>query len=186
MIGYALTGSFCTHKKSIETLKSLISSGYEVIPILSETAATTNTRFGKAEELISIIQNITGHECIKTIIEAEKFGPAIPLESLIIAPCTGNTLAKMSLGITDTSVTMAAKAHLRCGRPLLICLASNDALSANLKNIASLLNKKSVYFVPMLQDDPINKPFSLVADFNELIPAFNKMMNGKQLKPIFK
>lgn len=185
MIGYALTGSFCTHKKSIETLKLLTKSGLGIIPVVSETVKSADTRFGKASELLKHLEDITGNACVSTIEEAEKFGAAYPLDSLIIAPCTGNTLAKTALGITDTAVTMAAKAHLRCNRPLLICLASNDALSANLKNISTMLNRKNIYFVPMKQDDPTLKPHSLVGDFDLLFPSLDAMQNGHQIRPIF-
>ena len=185
MIGYALTGSFCTHKKSLETLKLLVKAGLGIVPVISETVKTTDTRFGKAADLINQLEEITGNACVSTIEQAEKFGAAYPLESLIIAPCTGNTLAKAALGITDTAVTMAAKAHLRCSRPLLICLASNDALSANLKNISTMLNRKNVYFVPMKQDDPTSKPHSLVGDFDLLFPALDAMQNGHQIRPVF-
>ena len=118
-------------------------------------------------------------------MEAEPLGPKTPLDALVICPCTGNTLAKIALGITDTSVTMAAKAHLRSDRPLVIALASNDALSANLKNIGTLLSRKNVYFVPMTQDDPVKKPHSLVADFSKLIPTYEAAMRGKQYQKIF-
>lgn len=186
MIGYAMTGSFCTHKRSLEALKTLADAGCGIIPIVSETVFRSNTRFGKASELIDMLEKLTGNRCVSTVADAERFGSAFPLDSLIIAPCTGNTLAKMALGITDTAVTMAAKAHLRSSRPLLICLASNDALSANLKNIGTMINKKNVYFVPMKQDDPKNKPHSLVADFDLLFPAFEAMEKGEQMRPVFR
>ena len=185
MVGYALTGSFCTHKKSLETAKALINNGVSLIPILSENVKETDTRFGKSKDIIGELEEICKIKCITTIVEAEQFGPAVPLEALVISPCTGNTLAKMALGITDTSVTMTAKAHLRSSRPLLIALATNDGLSANLKNIGEMLQKKNVYFVPMRQDDPKNKPHSLVAEFDLLPAAFKKMMCGKQIRPLF-
>jgi dipicolinate synthase subunit B len=185
MIGYAVTGSFCTHKKSIEILKILVHRGLDVVPIMSGNSFTTNTRFGKAEDLITEVEDITHHQVVSTICDAEKFGPSIPLEALIISPCTGNTLAKIAHGITDTSVCMAAKAHMRQSRPLLIALASNDGLSSNLANIATMLNRKNVFFVPMRQDDPIDKPHSLVCDFSRVTESFDKMMNGKQCRPIF-
>ena len=145
----------------------------------------TDTRFFAAQELRRRVCEITGREIIHTVKDAEPLGPKTPLEALIIAPCTGNTLAKMSEGITDTAVTMAAKAHLRGDRPLLIALATNDAMSANLANIGRLLNRKNVYFVPMVQDDPENKPHSLVADFSLLLPSFDFAMQGKQYRKIF-
>ena len=185
MTGYAITGSFCTHRKSLEILKILVHRGLDIVPILSETVYNTNTRFGSCGDLISSVEEITGKKVVHTICEAELFGPAIPLESLIIAPCTGNTLAKMANGITDTSVCMAAKAHMRQSRPMLIALASNDAMSANLSNIAAMINKKNVFFVPLRQDDPQAKPHSLVCDFSKLTEAYDKMMSGKQLRPLF-
>lgn len=185
MIGYAICGSFCTHKKSLEILKNLKSDGQEILPILSEISAATDTRFGCANVLIRSVTEITGHTPVITIPEAEPLGPSNPLDALIIAPCTGNTLAKIANGITDTVVCMAAKAHMRTSRPLLIALASNDAMSANLENIAKLLSKKNVYFVPMLQDDPKHKPHSLVADFEMIPQSFAAMMDGHQLRPLF-
>ena len=152
---------------------------------MSEITATTNTRFGKASDFITRVESICGRPIIRTIPEAEPLGPARPLEALVICPCTGNTLAKLAGGITDTPVCMAAKAHLRSDRPLLITLASNDALSANLRNIGTLLSRKSVYFAPMVQDDPVSKPHSLVADFSLVPEALEAAMEGRQLRPIF-
>lgn len=185
MIGYAITGSFCTHKKSLEILEILVHRGLDVQPIMSPNAYNLDTKFGTADAIKEKVQSITGKNIIHTICEAEPLGPKTPLESLIISPCTGNTLAKIANGITDTAVCMAAKAHMRQSRPLLIALASNDALSSNLSNIASMLNRKNVFFVPMHQDDPINKPHSLVCDFSRLTEAYDKMMSGKQTRPIF-
>ncbi len=180
MIGYAMCGSFCTHAASLVQLRKLIEQGHEVQPILSETVYATDTRFGKARELIEQLEKICGRSVIHTIVDAEPLGPRNPLEALIISPCTGNTLAKLSCGITDTAVCMAAKAHLRCDRPLVLALASNDALSANLKNIAMLYSRKSVYFVPMMQDDPEGKPHSMVADFSRLSETLSAALTGMQ------
>ncbi len=166
-IGYALCGSFCTHARSIAVLEKLAEE-HTIVPILSETAASTDTRFGKAADLLEILRALCGREPIRTIAEAEPLGPEETLDLLIIAPCTGNTLAKMAHGITDTAVTMAAKAHLRSDRPLLIALATNDALSANLTNIGIMRSRKNVYFAPMSMDDPSGKPHSLVADFSAI------------------
>ena len=185
MIGYAICGSFCTHGQSLAALSSLLKDGADVIPIVSEITASTDTRFGRADELLRTLSGMTGRDPIRTIRDAEPLGPALPLEALIIAPCTGNTLAKMAHGITDTAVCMAAKAHMRCGRPLLIALATNDAMSANLSNIAALLQRKNVFFVPLKQDDPIRKPHSLVADFDRLPEAYTAMMSANQLRPLF-
>ena len=186
MSGYALCGSFCTHKKSLEVLKCILEMGYEVQPIVSETVYSTDTRFGRADELIKQLKDMCNREIIHTIVQAEPLGPKIKLDALIISPCTGNTLAKIANGITDTAVTMAAKAHLRGNRPLLLALASNDALSANLKNIGTLISRKSVYFVPMEQDEPIEKPHSLIADFNLLPQTLADALSGKQYQKVFK
>lgn len=186
MIGYAFCGSFCTHKKCLNELVNLREKGYEVLPIMSESVYNINTRFGTAKELISSVEEITGKSVVKSIVEAEPLGPKIHLEALVISPCTGNTLAKIARGITDGTVTMASKAHLRSDRPLVIALSSNDALSANLQNISVLLERKNVYFVPMMQDDPENKPHSLVADFSLLEKTLKYALLGKQIQPLFK
>ncbi|MBQ7760604.1 MAG: dipicolinate synthase subunit B [Clostridia bacterium] len=186
MIGYAFCGSFCTHKQSLDKLMSLKNDGYDILPIMSENVYTTNTRFGKACDLISSVEEITQNKVIHTIVEAEPLGPRIQLDALVIAPCTGNTLAKIARGITDTPVTMSAKAHLRSDRPTVIALCSNDALSANLQNISILLERKNVFFVPMKQDDPKNKPHSLVCDFSQLEETLKLALVGKQLQPLFK
>ena len=185
MIGYAFCGSFCTLSRSLAVLKELVGAGYEVLPIMSETAYSTDTRFGRAEDFIKEIKEISGRDVIHTVHQAEPLGPKIPLEALVIAPCTGNTLAKIASGITDTSVTMAAKAHLRCDRPLLIALASNDAMSQNLSNLGRLVTRRSVYFVPLVQDDPENKPHSLVADIGRVGECLALAMKGKQARPLF-
>ncbi len=185
MIGFALCGSFCTHKKSLEQLRLLVEEGFDVVPVMSETVFSTDTRFGEAKSLIREVEGITKHPVIHTIVDAEPLGPSISLDAMIICPCTGNTLAKLAAGITDTAVCMAAKAHLRGDRPLVITLASNDALSANMKNIAALLNRKCVYFVPMRQDDPEKKPHSLVADFSLVLPTLEAALEGKQYRKIF-
>ncbi len=185
VIGFAMCGSFCTHARALSLMRSLRDAGHELQPILSPITAVTDTRFGHAEDLVRAVETISGRPAITTVADAEPLGPSKPLDALIIAPCTGNTLAKMARGITDTSVTMAAKAHLRADRPLVIALASNDAMSANLSNIATLLARKSVYFVPLLQDDPKGKPHSLVAQFEKTLEALDAAMRGKQLRPLF-
>ena len=182
MIGYAICGSFCTHSRSMVALRQLREAGFDIQPIMSEITYTTDTRFGKAAELVRQVESICGHRIIHTVPDAEPLGPSVPLDGLIIAPCTGNTLAKMARGITDTPVTMAAKAHLRADRPLIITLASNDALSANLANIATLLARKQVFFTPLVQDDPIGKPHSLVADFTRIPEAFDAALEGLTTK----
>ena len=185
MLGYAFCGSFCTHAASLSALEELVRRGYEIQPIMSETAYTTDTRFGKASEFISRVEALCGRGIIHTVVGAEPLGPKNPLDALIIAPCTGNTLAKLANGITDTAVTMAAKAHLRSDRPLLIALASNDAMSQNLGNIARLITRRSVYFVRLRQDDPKGKPHSLVADMSEIPPSLEAALRSEQLRPLF-
>lgn len=185
MLGYAFCGSFCTHAKAFRELKQLIANGYEIQPIFSDAVWNTDTRFGSAGQLCRDVEEICRKKVIHTIVDAEPLGPKTTLEALILSPCTGNTLAKIANGITDTAVCMAAKAHLRADRPLIISLASNDALSANLQNIATLLMRKCVYFVPMEQDDPEKKPHSLVADFSLLQPTLQAAFAGKQFRKLF-
>lgn len=185
MIGYAFCGSFCTLSHSLAALRRLTADGEEIQPIVSETVYSTDTRFWRAEDFIRTVEELCGRPVIHTVVGAEPLGPAIPLEALVISPCTGNTLAKIARGITDSSVTMAAKAHLRCDRPLLLAPASNDSMSANLSNIATLLLRKEVYFVPMRQDDPAKKPHSLVADFTCLSDCLAAAREGRQRRPLF-
>ena len=180
-----MCGSFCTHARSIKALGEIIEDGWDVLPVMSECVWSTDTRFGSSEQLQKKVSALAGREIIHTIVEAERLGPEIALDYMIISPCTGNTLAKIACGITDSAVCMAAKAHLRAERPLLIALASNDAMSANLANIAKLLLRKNVFFVPMRQDAPIEKPYSLVADFSLIPRAMSAMTEGKQLRPLF-
>ena len=184
MIGYAFCGSFCTFERSMQVLKKLAES-YEIQPIMSFNAYSTDTRFGRASDFVKRITEICSREPIITIADAEPLGPKTPLDVLVVCPCTGNTLAKLAQGITDTPVTMAVKAHMRQSRPLLIALATNDAMSGNLKNISSLLEKKGVYFVPMRQDDVVKKPHSLVAELEMLPECLTDALNGKQKRPLF-
>lgn len=186
MIGFAITGSFCTISKSLSIMKELISSGYDILPIMSENAFSTDTRFGNATDIQKQIIDLAKRPIVHTIVDAEPLGPKTKLDAMIICPCTGNTLAKLANGISDTAVCMAAKAHLRNNNPLIIALASNDALSANLKNIGTLMCRKNVFFVPMAQDDPNNKPHSLVADFDLISDTLSCALEGKQYPSIFK
>jgi len=156
-----------------------------VLPIMSENAASTDTRFHKAADFVARVEDITGKRVIQRITEAEPLGPMLPLDALVVAPCTGNTLAKLSLGITDTAVTMAMKAHLRSERPTVIALATNDALSSNLQNLARVITRRSVYLVPMHQDDPRGKPYSLVADMKRVPEVLRCALRGEQPRPIF-
>ena len=185
MVGYAICGSFCTHKRTLEALER-VARRFDVTPILSPAALKTDTRFGTARELTEKVTALSGRNIVSDIVSAEPLGPAEPLDLLIIAPCTGNTLSKIAHGISDTAVTMAAKAHARGNGAVLIALASNDAMSANLANIATLLNRKGFYFVPMVQDDPVMKPHSLVADFDMIDEAIDAALEDRQLRPLFK
>ena len=185
MIGYAFCGSYCTFSRSLSALRQLTELGHDIQPIMSERAYSEDTRFFMATEFAQLVSDITGKNIIHTVVDAEPLGPKNPLDALIIAPCTGNTLSKLASGITDSAVTMAAKAHLRADRPLLIALATNDAMSQNLGNIGHLLLRKSVYFVPLRQDDPIGKPHSLVAEMEKIPEAFVNMMAGVQMRPLF-
>ena len=184
-VGFAVCGSFCTHHRAMEALEAVKARYDHVIPIVSEVVADTDTRFGTAHDLMREMERICDHRVISTVKTAEPIGPQRLLDLLIICPCTGNTLAKLASGITDTPVTMAAKAHMRQSRPLLIALASNDAMSANPKNIAALLEKKNVFFVPAVQDDPEKKPHSLVADFSLVPECLELALSGKQKRPLF-
>lgn len=185
LIGYALCGSFCTFSRSIAVLEKLVSDGHRVIPIMSASAFGTDTRFGEAAKIRGHIEALCGSEIICSIEKAEPLGPKVKLDIMVVSPCTGNTLAKLAHGITDTPVTMACKAHLRCDRPLLLALASNDAMSGNFANLAAMLNRKAVYLVPMMQDDPIGKPHSLVAQFERIPEALEAAVAGHQLRPLF-
>ena len=184
-IAYALCGSHCTISRSLSALRGLVESGAEIIPIVSEAVDKTDTRFGRAADTVAKIEAITGRAVIRSIKDAEPLGPKEPCDVMVIAPCTGNTLSKIAAGITDSTVTMAAKAHLRQDKPLIIALATNDAMSQSLKAVATLLTRKSVYFLPMHQDDPVSKPYSLVADFERLPEAIEAAVRGIQLRPLF-
>lgn len=182
-VGFAMCGSFCTFSQVIPQIERLKAEGYDIFPIMSEMAYSTDTRFGNAKEINEKIEQITGNKIIHTIKDAEPIGPKALLDVLIIEPCTGNTLAKLANGITDSSVTMAAKAHLRNNRPVLVAISTNDGLSTAAKNIGVLQNSKNIWFVPYRQDDPIKKPTSLVADFDKTLLAMKLCLKNKQLQP---
>lgn len=184
-VGLALCGSYCTYEKLFAAAVGL-AAHYELVPIMSDTAAETDSRFGKASEHIKRLMELTGKNVVTTIAEAEPLGPAEPMEALLIAPCTGNTLARLAHGVTDSAVTMAAKAHLRNGRPVVIALSTNDGLSGSAENIARLLNRKNIFFVPFGQDDPEKKPNSLQADFSKLDESLEAAMQGRQLQPLLR
>ena len=182
--GFALCGSFCTFSKVLPEMRALVDSGIRLLPVMSETAYSTDTRFGKAEDINREIADICGRDIIHTISQAEPIGPQKLLDILIIAPCTGNTIGKLANGITDTAVTMAAKAHLRNGRPLLLGISTNDALGASAANIGRLMNCKNLFFIPMRQDDSAKKPNSVMADFSLTREAIEAALEGRQLQPL--
>ncbi len=184
-IGFAMCGSFCTFSRAIPQMERLVETGYSVIPIMSETAYSTDTRFGKAADFADKIEKLTGREIIHTIGAAEPIGPKKLCDLIVVAPCTGNTLAKLSHGVTDTAVTMAVKSHLRIQRPVLLCAATNDGLGATAQNLGRLLNTKNIFFVPMSQDDYVNKPNSLVAHFELLPECVQQALEGVQPQPVF-
>ncbi|MBQ6798972.1 MAG: dipicolinate synthase subunit B [Oscillospiraceae bacterium] len=183
-IGFAMTGSFCTFETMLRALKRLKERYETVIPIMSEHAAFCDTRFGSAERFIEQMEEICRHPVQKTLQEVEPFGPKKLLDLLVIAPCTGNTLAKLSAGIADSTVTFAAKAHLRNGRPVVLSVSTNDGLSAAARNIGDLLNRKNYYFVPFGQDDPHGKPTSLIADVLRIPETVHAALQGVQLQPL--
>lgn len=183
-VGLAITGSFCTFDKITVVIEQLVEDGAHVIPIFSNNAQTLDTRFGQADEFVKQIEKITGHEAIQTIEDAEPIGPKGYLDVLVIAPCTGNTMAKLCNGITDTPVLMAAKAHLRNEKPLVISMSTNDALGMNLKNIGMLMNMKNIYFVPFGQDNYVKKPNSMIAHVELLGDTIEEALKGKQIQPL--
>lgn len=183
-LGFALTGSFCTFSRAFALMERL-TADYDIIPIFSEHAAAFDTRFGSAQTHLARAETICGTKPILTIPEAEPIGPKGLLDLLLICPCTGNTLSKLACGITDTTVCMAAKSHLRTGKPAVLCVATNDALSASAPNIGALLSRKHCFFVPFRQDDPIRKPTSLVADFDMVPETLTAAQENRQIQPLF-
>lgn len=183
-IGFALTGSFCTFSKTILKMKELVKEGATVLPIMSYNAYELDTKFGKAEDFIAQIEKITGNKIIHTIQGAEPIGPKKLTDIMLVAPATGNTMAKLANGITDTPVTMAVKSHLRNNNPVIIAVSTNDALSGSAQNIGTLLNRKNYYFVPFRQDNPITKPRSIVFDEEYIIKTIEYTLDGEQIQPI--
>lgn len=183
-LGYAFCGSFCTIKQSLSALEQLCRLPIKVKPIMSEIVYKTDTRFGTANELIEKVEELCKEKIIHTIAGAEPIGPKNLLDILVVAPCTGNTLAKTANGITDTPVTMAIKAHLRNNKPVVLGIATNDALGASAKNIGLLHNTKNIYFVPYGQDDPYSKNNSLVCDFTRITETVEAALEGKQIEPV--
>lgn len=183
-IGFALTGSSCNFEEIFPIIERIANKGADIYPIISYAVDTFDTRFGTAEEWKEKLRQITGKELIKTIVDAEPVGPKLNLDIVVVAPCTGNTIAKLANAITDTPVTMACKAHLRNQKPVVLGIATNDGLGANGKNIGLLMNMKNVYFVPFGQDNPHNKPNSLIAKFEYIEETIDKALQGKQIQPV--
>ena len=183
-IAWAFCGSFCTLEKAMNVMEDLTYNGADITPIFSEKTFSTNTRFGTAKHWQTYAESITGHKVLHTITEVEPIGPKGLFDLLIVAPVTGNTLAKLAYGITDSSVTMACKSHLRNGRPILLAVSTNDGLSGSAANIGTLLGRKNVFFVPYRQDDPLGKPSSLVAELEKIPHILGDVMIGKQPQPI--
>ena len=184
-LGFAMCGSFCTLDRAMEQMAKL-GEKYALLPVMSQNVYETDTRFGRAADFIGRAEEIAGRKVLHTIVEAEPIGPKRLADAMVVCPCTGNTLSKIALGITDTPVTMAVKSSLRVGMPVVLCLASNDALAASGQNAARLLNTKNIYFVPLRQDDPEKKPFSLVADFSLLEETAAAAFQGQQLQPVYR
>lgn len=185
-IGFAITSSYCTVEKIMEQVLSLVELGYDVVPIASPGVVSCNTRFGKGKDFKEVLEKITGKKVVSSIIEAERFGPKEKLDLLVIAPATGNFVAKLAHGITDTPVTMATKATLRNGSPIVIGISTNDGLGMNGENIMKLLNTKNIYFIPFGQDDSLKKPNSLISHFDMLIPTIEEALKNNQIQPVLK
>lgn len=183
-IGFGLTGSHCTLSRVFVLLEELVRLGADVVPVVSEAVATTATRFGTPDDWLGELRRVTGKEPLRTISEVEPFGPEKRLDVMVVAPCTGNTLAKLANGITDTPVTMACKAHLRNQRPVVLSISTNDGLGMNARNLGVLLNTRHVYFVPFGQDNPEVKPNSLDSDLGQLVPAVEAALEGRQVQPL--
>lgn len=183
-VGYALSGSHCTIEEVLPQIKRFVDAGANVLPIVSQTLITTDTRFGTAEQWREQLTHITGNELISTIVQAEPLGPSKLMDVMVIAPCTGNTTSKLANAMTDGPVLMAAKAQLRNGRPVVLAISTNDGLGLNAANIAKLLNTKNIYFVPYGQDAPHNKPNSLVARMDLIKETCEAALNGKQVQPM--
>lgn len=184
--GFAMCGSFCTFDAVIDELRKIAEKGYRLLPIMSETSYSTDTRFGRAKDFVWQVRDICGRDVISSIVGAEPIGPKRMVDLMIVAPCTGNTLGKLACGITDTSVTMAVKSTLRIGLPIVLAPSTNDALAASSQNIGRLMNTKHIYFVPMKQDHPDSKPNSAMADFSLILPTAEAALEGRQLQPVWR
>lgn len=183
MIGFCMTGSFCSFSKSIGVLEKL-SESYDILPIMSENAFTLDTKFGRAQDFVEKVEKICAKKVIASIPQAEPIGPSIVLDCLVVCPCTGNTLSKVAQGITDSTATMAIKAQLRNDRPVLLSIATNDGLSGSFPNIARLAQRKNIFFVPFSQDSPFKKKNSLVCDFDKVPQALEYSLRSEQLQPL--
>lgn len=185
-IGFAITSSYCTVEKIMDQVLNLVEAGYEVIPIASPGVVSCDTRFGKGKDFKEVLERITGNQVVSSIIDAERFGPKEKLDLLVIAPATGNFIAKLANGITDSTVTMATKATLRNESPIVIGVSTNDGLGLNGENIMKLLNTKNIYFIPFGQDNYISKPNSLISHFDLLLPTVKEALDNRQIQPVLK
>jgi len=184
-IGIALSGSFCTFDRVMKEIERLVKMGHEVTPIVSFHTAQTDTRFGNAADILARLESITGKAPLRTLPQVEPLGPKDMLDALVVAPCTGTTLGRLANGLSDTPVTLAVKSMLRRSRPIVLAVSTNDALGASMRNIGQLKNVKHLFFVPMRQDDPVVKPNSLVADFEQIWPTTQHALRGQQIQPLF-
>ncbi|WP_297989757.1 dipicolinate synthase subunit B [Anoxybacillus sp.] len=183
-IGFGLTGSHCTYDAVMPEIEKLIAKGADVIPIVSYTVQSTNTRFGKGEEWVKKLEEMTGHQVIDTIVKAEPLGPKLPLDCMVIAPLTGNSMSKLANAMTDSPVLMAAKATMRNHRPVVVGISTNDALGLNGVNLMRLMAAKNIYFIPFGQDDPFKKPNSMVAHMPLLLDTVEAALEGRQIQPV--
>lgn len=183
-IGLGITGSFCTYSKILKQVDRLVTLKHNVIPIVSKAVFETDTRFGEHEEFLKALKEKTGNEIVSSFVDAEPLGPQNKIDIMVVAPCTGNTLSKLANGLSDDGVTMACKAHMRNYKPVVIAISTNDGLGLNMKNLATLMNEKNVFFVPFCQDDPQKKPKSLVADLSKLIDTIEEAKNFRQIQPV--
>ena len=184
-IGFAMCGSFCTFQKATEQLQRLTEAGYDVLPVMSQTAYTSDTRFGDAADWIEKVETLCGKKIITSVVTAEPIGPKKLVDVMVVCPCTGNTAAKLANGITDTPVTMAVKSSLRNNIPVLLTMATNDALSGSAQNIGRLMNTKNIFFTPRGQEDSVKKPTSVIADFSRVLPAMEAALRREQLQPLW-
>lgn len=183
-IGLCITGSFCTFDRILESIDLLTGAGHNVLPIVTEVVEQTDTRFGKAKDFLDKLREKTGNNVVTSIVEAEPLGPSGAIDVMCVAPCTGNTLSKLSNGISDNAVTMACKSHMRNCKPLVIAISTNDGLGLNMMSLARLMNEKNVYFVPFTQDNPTAKPKSLVSDYSLLLPTIEHATRFEQIQPV--